>query len=358
MVEGGLARSSNESAQIDAVKGVFISLVVIGHNVIMTDALAWLFPLLYAFHVFAFLFLPFIIHQRSLTWGAVRDRGVRYFAPYCVFVLGSWVLYRGVVHDGSTPSFEAAITGLVVGSAFTLDNASGFQLFWFLPAIFSLFIFRGVYAGLGCTRKFLFLAGLVAMHPVVGELPLEIKRYVPFGLLIVVYVYPLGVFCEYIWGKVKDRYRAQAAALSLTAFALCAWWVVEARSFVNLAALSLYGYNDLVRLLVHDAMAVSAFVGTLAASSILASSRLLVFLGGLSFSIYLSHSLIYQALTRTLCDPLLCWSGGREQAAVGGLILVATLGISVAMAKLVARSRILSKVIFPRSISDWSGFSR
>lgn len=336
--------------RIDAVKGFFIVAIVIGHNTLLTRLSDYLFPLLYSFHVFAFLFLPFVFAQAPLRAKATLDRGIRYLVPYTFFFLLSCILF--VLVTKNDLSIDHIISGLLIGSAYTLDRASGFQLYWFLPAIFTLFLLRGIDARLSVRNRLFLLLGLVFIHPLVGELPESVKRFTPFGVWIVLYVYPLGVLASAIWKKVESR-RAEVAIVSFVIATVCAVWILRTHSVVNLAVLELYGFQEPVSMLVHDVFALVVFIGALAIGNLLASSSILVLLGKYSMFVYLSHSLIFQAITRLACQTSYCMTSASNDLLAGVLVLVLTLAVAAVCAVLVARKARLQSMLFPRSLSDW-----
>lgn len=300
--------------------------------------------------MFAFLFLPFIFAKAPLSAKATLDRGIRYLVPYTFFFLLSCTLL--VLVTNIDLSIDHVISGLLIGSAYTLDRASGFQLYWFLPAIFTLFLVRGIDARLSVRNRLFLLLGLVFVHPLIGELPESVKRFTPFGVLIVLYVYPLGVLAGSVWKKFERR-RARVAIVSLVIATVCAAWILGTRSVVNLAVLELYGIQEPVGMLVHDVFALVVFIGALAIGNILASSSILVLLGKYSMFVYLSHSLIFQAITRLACQTSYCITSSGNDLFAGVLVLILTLAVAAVCAVLVARNAKLQSMLFPRSLSDW-----
>jgi hypothetical protein len=138
--------------------------------VLLTESVKHLFEVLYSFHVYGFLFLPFLFAVKPLTGRSIADRAVRYLAPYAVFYLVAsvmfFVMYRR--SNGLIAWAGDTLVGLVVASPKTVQKASGFQLFWFLPALFSLTVFRSLWVYLGKRTRVAVFVVFCVLQPAVG----------------------------------------------------------------------------------------------------------------------------------------------------------------------------------------------
>lgn len=82
--------SKNESA---IIKGILILLIVLGHNGILMGKAPGLTPTiwndyLYSFHVYCFLFLPFLYNIPNFTKDRIKRNFIHLYKPYTtVFIL-------------------------------------------------------------------------------------------------------------------------------------------------------------------------------------------------------------------------------------------------------------------------------
>lgn len=307
---------------------------------------------LYSFHVFCFLFLPFLASAVSLNRRAVIDRCVRYLVPFFVFYTLSAILFLVVEQRGQGMSgwLKDYVLGLTIASAPLVDRASGFQLYWFLPTLLALTILRGFLAQASGRLLAIILCAFLALHGLIGDAPKDIKTYVPFGLLIIIYVMPLGM----IAGRLA-RGAPGGGWLSwvmLTMFVGTSAAMIIMETSVNLAALNLFTYAQLPPLLLHDANAVSAFVALVGLSRLFPLRQMWRALGRHSLEIYLFHSLIYQLLLR-LYQAAVASHLVLDQPVVAGTVLfVVTCGLSYVAAR-IGGSLPGWHLAFPRLLADW-----
>ncbi|MDE7160132.1 MAG: hypothetical protein K2O24_04735 [Muribaculaceae bacterium] len=141
--------------QSNAVKGLLIALVVLGHNkYVMQGGMSNVY--LYSFHVYAFYYLPFLYDFRKMAWGGFfRKNLVRLYVPYTVFFL----LVCGVAFtQHHLPDLGTAIWTYICGSQYSLSRSFGFGSFlWFLPTMLSVLTYRQIYYRLGITGRSLML---------------------------------------------------------------------------------------------------------------------------------------------------------------------------------------------------------
>src|SRR5690606_16337633 len=200
-----------------------LALVVAGHNTVLADAIPGFSDALYGFHVHAFLFLPFLFPSARFSGPWLRERAVRYLVPYTAFYAVACLLFAALYRRGdpaSAVAIDVAI-GWVTASTRALKDACGLKMFWFLPALLSLVLFRGVWTSSSRAARCLLMAVAIAAHGVVGALPVEVKRYTPMGLLAVVYVFPMALAAEWLWGHLRRRPRGAVAVVAFTGFAAC-----------------------------------------------------------------------------------------------------------------------------------------
>jgi fucose 4-O-acetylase-like acetyltransferase len=353
MADHGVAGSGLGSAEIDAIKGFFIVLIVAGHNTLVGAVLPRSSEVLYNFHVFAFLLLPFLLTSHPLGRGFAADRAVRYLVPHACFYLLAAALFAAsrLPEAPLAESAGRALAGLVLGTPGAIERGCGLRAYWFLPAIFSLALLRAAMTGSRATAAALAGAGL-AFHLAAGALGADVEDWLVFGLSIALFMLPLGFAATGLW-----RLREGVGRGALTALALAVWAgtqlvAFEQGSFVRLAGLKVPSAAEPLRLLLHDALALSAFVSICGLSSRLARVPGLAWLGRQSLFIYLIHSLVFQGILAALgVRPGRGAPGGSVALAAGSL--AATLALSALAAHVITTRPALRDLIAPRTAREW-----
>jgi fucose 4-O-acetylase-like acetyltransferase len=352
MVPGlGLTRN-----QIDCTKGILIILIAAGHNTLLTSNIHGLFQCLYSFHIFGFLMLPFLFPTKPLSRRAIIDWAVRYLVPYVVFFLGAAVLYYVMFRRGHglAPWAADVLIALPVASAMTLDAACGFQLYWFLPAFFTLTLFRSGLAGLSRGIAIAAILLICAAHLFIGSLPESLKLYLPFGLPIAVYILPLGLLCGLLWPRLGASRPLAAGVICFIALLGCIAVMVALDSHVNLAVLNLHTFRRLPLLILHDLIPLLAFFAFLGLSPRLSQLPLLGLVGKHSLVIYLVHSVVFQAILRVLMKLRLAQhSSIMVQLSLGAICLAITILLALVVSLVIYRAKLLRRCILPRSLDDW-----
>lgn len=335
------------SQQIDALKGVLIVLIVVGHNPLVTGAFPGTFEALYSFHVFGFLLLPFWFPVPPLSAALVRDRVVRYLVPhYAFYFAGAVVFALTLARDPLAYRVLAVLAGAVVGSADTVKAGSGLSLFWFLPALLTLTLLRSL-AARGVWQAVLIVA-LVA-HLLVGALPEPVHVWTPFGLWIALFTYPLGGLVAWAWPRfVAPRLLVWGLGAGLV-WGVTLAYIYRTRSVFNIGELALPSIENGFALVLHDVSAVAAFI-TLSAlcGTALGRSRLLAGLGRASLLIFLIHSFVFQALGRVIGAFVPVKGIGWGLA-----LVIATTAVSYGIALLFSRNAAVERWVTPRSAADW-----
>jgi fucose 4-O-acetylase-like acetyltransferase len=352
-------RAGLSTAEIDAIRGFFILLVVLGHNIVVTSAVPGLFSALYSFHVYAFLFLPFVFPGEPLTRSMAADRMIRYLVPHTVFFGVAAVSFAVMFRRGDPLLAVGAdvVVAWLVSSGRVYKEACGYILFWFLPALLSLVLVRGLWERASTPVRWAIVAGLIAVHGVVGALPVPVKRYVPFGLGIVAFTFPMALVVEWLWHRAR-RARALGAAFGLGAF-VCGLAIFLALDGVSrIGSLTLYSWAEPGMLFLSSAIPVAAFIGFAASSATLARIPLLVVFGRFSLLIYLSHSLLFRAFERLVPNAWIPRGPAAGGLAVGFVLFLLTLGAAWLLARTVERVPWLRRWLTPRGVGDWPPTAR
>jgi fucose 4-O-acetylase-like acetyltransferase len=338
------------SPELDAVKGLFIVLIVLGHNSLATGAVPLLSQQLYNFHVHAFLLLPFLTPSRPFSWGFVRDRASRYLVPHVAFYGLAAVLLLLLLHKGVGAWARDALVGLLLGTADPIKRGCGFALYWFLPTLLVLVVMRAALRDAPPAAGAAALAAALGFHAGVGALPLHDKALLWFGSGIALFVWPLGVAVERVWAA---RHRLSRGALAVVAAAVFVALLATAsnlESGVRLARLLVYDLSRPGLLFLHAALPVAALVAAAAGAGALARVPGLVVFGRHSLFVYLVHSLVFRALLRVV--PA---SGAHRAQDLGwaAATFAATLAVSLAIARGLQGNPALRRLLAPRSWSEW-----
>lgn len=337
----------------DAAKGVLILLIVLGHNTLAQAVWPDLWPFLYNFHVYGFLLLPFLRASHPLRGRFVVDRAVRYLVPFAVFFTLSTIAFS--VTQQLAPTGDRLFVwarGLVIGSAWAVDASSGFRLFWFLPALFSLVVWRSaIRSGSPGTRRF--LEGLaVAGFLFAGLLPGDWVRLLPLGLPIAAYALVPGLVFEALWRRVGRARLPWVAVISGVVFAGLSLLAFARGTSLVIARLDVYSALEPLSLVIHAAIPIAALLAVLAASPWLVRGRILPALGRCSLVVYLVHGLVYQGLLR-LSGVVGSTAGPRATAAI--VTFAVTVAVSWAIAAAIDRLEPLRRLVTPRSLDDFVG---
>lgn len=138
----------------NAIKGILIFLIVLGHNAFFTNYFQGIYHYLYSFHVACFFILSFTYPSKKLTATRISNYFARMYSPYIflftTFLTINLVLsYLGINLTNKSSLEEKTISGCVLtlinGGIFSIQNYTGFQYIWFLPVMFSFSILKDIY---------------------------------------------------------------------------------------------------------------------------------------------------------------------------------------------------------------------
>ena len=134
------------------IKGLMICLIIFGHNHFFSEVFpAGSFRWLYSFHVAVFFLLPFFYPERVFTWKHTWKNVMRLLWPYTymffLLFLTDWMVLKQTLPNAGL--WRTYITG----DFYTLNKYTGFYYLWFLPAMFSMLIFKEIYYSVGKSLK-------------------------------------------------------------------------------------------------------------------------------------------------------------------------------------------------------------
>lgn len=343
------------SGELDAFKGILFLFVMACHTTILLDASFLLFSRIpHFFHVFCFLLLPFLYPAPPRGLKGLGDRFVRYYHPFLLFFLSYSALYFAIFLRGANPSgwLRDAALGALIGSAPLVDKASGFEMFWFVPALLGIMILRSILPVKNGWGKYALLVGAFAVHGAIPYFPAGAVPYAPFGLLTGLYLLFPGLLLQFIWPLQGRDSLKRTATLCLPVFALLVLAGVKEGLHPYLPAFKIYGLREPLKMLLGDAIVLTSFFGIFGAAMHLSKSESLRFIGRNSFSLYLLHPLIQQAIYLALKKlgyaPSLALG---HRYALGAAVFLLTLGVS-SSAVAVLNSTPLWRFAFPKDLAS------
>jgi fucose 4-O-acetylase-like acetyltransferase len=350
------ASASLSSNDVDGVKGVLILLIVLGHNAAFSALVPGTFVFLYSFHIYGFLLLPFIFPIDPPSRQLLGDRLVRYMVPHyaSLICVGTLFLFHPALRGDLLTWVRHLLVSMIVGSAMTLKQGVGFELYWFLPALLSLTVLRSVYAGLGRGGHAVVLFLSCLAWAFVGLAPSWAKAYVPFGILIAIYIFPMGVLAQCLWAHCVSNHRTLTTILAVTVWTASMFAKSRMGSFVNIGVVRVYSILEPARAIVHTLIPISFFLALLGLGSVWARVPLLRFFGRNSLIIYLSHSLFIQFVLQGVPLIVRQLPGNPSQPTLALLCFVLPVCLSSCLAAFVGRHDGLRRLVLPRSMKEWT----
>lgn len=276
---------------IDAAKGILILLVIFGHASNFWTPEPFITFSIKFFHVACFLLFPFIYDMKPLTLPFIRDRFVRYYVPFGIFLLGYSILYFiafGDILQMTQWSFDV-MQAFFFGTAMFLDEASGLRALWFLPVLLSLtFISYFLIGNLKIHIIGLLMMSLL-LHVTVGILPVDIAAYIPFGIVNAFYLLFLGLVVRWIVSFLKpvlDRLALVFLGLSILGVFLS----FHFDTLIKFPVMALPDMHQPLGLVIHGLIIVSMFL-FLITNKFLQRFTFLKWCGQNSLILYLAHLL-------------------------------------------------------------------
>jgi fucose 4-O-acetylase-like acetyltransferase len=343
-----------DRSQNDAVKGLLIILIVLGHNAYVSAALPQLFGVLYSFHVYCFLFLVFTRPEKGITKKYASDLIIRYLVPFWIFSLISFSIYHFLFNPPESTTIIRAIVDIAIGSAESLKRSTGFQLYWYLPTLVMLILLRESLNHINNRFKYIAIAAIIAFHGFIPLLPDKIKFYDFMGFLIAIYILPLGMLIDKLHPNVSKANPVARAGIMVIFLGSIVFLWIGRFGLVNLGPLKLYGYADLTKMLFFDMIPVVAFFSVLIISPYLLKIRLFAELGRYSLIIYLSHQLIFRFLEKAIeYLSTHIFSSHPQKLFMGILSFLITLAAAYLVSLITANLRVLRVTVFPRNAHEW-----
>lgn len=331
------------------LKGILVLLVVMDHNEFSRS----LFPGFlegFSFHVVGFLMMPFL--RPAVPWSRnYLDYLFRLYFPYLLIVTLMAVVVAWLKPVTAGEQTLRWLHVLYSGNSALLKQVTEMALLWFLPAFISLVTVRTAIENCGKTSKAIAILALCVAHIFIGTVAREFAPYMPLGLLPALYVVPLAYLGVLLHRRIYERMAPLTAlAVASAIYVLVKHAQIRAGLYNEVGFGIVADYRTPGALLLNDLEAVT---GVLMLFQV-ARFRLGAFLelaGKYSLQVYLFHAFValfvYKALLR--------FAGGWPNAALFATSLLATVLLTVPLARFLAELPLAKRFLFPRSPADLLG---
>ena len=364
MMRSAAARAAQGMASVpyahyEAVRGVLILAVIFDHNDIIRGVRSvqdWFLPM--TFHVAGFLLLPFLVSPKRLSLQLIRDYAFRYLTPFVFALLGYSILFQIFV-VGRAPDviwLKNLVAAMLWADPWSLLKATGFIVLWFLPALLATVLLAALFNASSRGWRIAILLFAVCVHLLVGFAPVSLKSSIPQGLLIALYMFPLGVAARYCIPKLMDSRPVLLMVTILAALAL-AGWAFERGHEIEIAILVVPTLMQPAFVILNDFGDLIILAILIIASPVLIRIPGLQLLGRYSLLVYLIHPIFYKAIFLLLLPHYrvteLTTSGDVMRYSAGAVIsVVSATGCALLAAVIIHRTR-LRALVTPRNFYDW-----
>lgn len=334
---------------LNLLKAVLVLLVVVDHNEFSRS----LFPGFldgFSFHVVGFLMIPFL--RPAAPWS--RDYLNYLFRLYFPFFLIVTLMAVVVAWLRPVTAQEQAwlwLRALYSGNSAILKQVTDMALLWFLPSFISLVTLRTAIENAGRTARMLAIGLLSVAHLFIGLVARDVEHYLPLGLLPALYVIPLAYLGVWLHRRIYERMLPSAALLlAVLVFVVVKVAQMRAGLHAEVGFAVVADYRTPYALLLNDLEAVTGVLMLFQ----LARMKLGAFLevcGKYSLQVYLFHAFValfvYKGLMRYVPDWPKHW--------LFTVSMLATVLLTVPLARFLAEQPLVRRVLFPRSPSELLG---
>lgn len=331
----------------DAMKGIFILLIVMAHNTLLVPTSSAFQNYFYQFHYFAFFILPLFYPRSPLTLKRTANYFIRFYVPYFWFFLITYLAYTVLwKRQGFDPGeFLSVFWGAEISQ---IKIVTGFHFLWFLPAFFAFSILRDVYSTSATVVKWgLFLIALFVHFSGYLGLPSSavLRTWIPLGIVQSFFLFPMGVIAFSLLRYIP-RFRLKAdhemihkvyaGCIALLVFALLSF------DFIDDRGLGAVTWPAEIRNML---LSVFFFILIYIFRREYSRFRLLKMLGKYSMEIYLFHLFVYNGLMY-----LVLWTGFPENWITGICVFSLTLLFSMIIIVILSRFPFVQKILFPKEL--------
>lgn len=341
-------------------RGMMIIFIVIGHNRILTGVYSGIiFQALYFWHVQSFFMEPVL--YRSLERYYIRrlsDILVRYLWPYAVIL----TIGATLAHFSGRSEVSALVLFKALYSGFSryCEKAVGMSLYWFLPTFASFSVLLKLYS---CavskwpsSRDALLATSCAGGAAVAITQPVALAPWVPFGLLIAIYMMPQVLIFERIMTLVGAKRNRVVLVIIISLF------IVALKSYdiswgIGLINISDYRFGDgPLDIFLSFLSSISMSIIFRYLAIVIVDNRPLNIIGRNSLVIYLFHPFIQYPLGLYALNTF-SKSGDLLYAILGSVIVICTVCACLIISKIFNYTN-TSWIFMPKSLEAFGIYKR
>ncbi len=334
--------------QIDAVKGVLILSVMIGHLRSLAGVNLEIFQFVYNYHVIGFLLLPFLYPIKLVTSQQIITWIWRFFVPFTVF----FILYGtlNLLFLNANFSFLDIVKGYFIATPSMVDVVTGSEILWFLPHIFLVFLLFNLIMTKSSSIFLVFVISLV-FHALIGFLDDEYASYIPFTASNILYLFFIGFVLRFIVMYLREDGK-KYIILFLFLFLVTQFISIYTKNVLGYTGLYLFDASSPLKLILCDVLVISGML-SFVYLGFLPKVKFINWLGQHSIIVFLVH----QPFLFLTWKTLEMFSGGvqniYEISVYGFISLLISLIFSSLLVLFFMRYKRINTLIFPRDYQSW-----
>lgn len=286
-----LLKEPLKAGQYDAIKGILITLIVMGHLQSPNPDYKEFQRILYNFHAPLFLLIAFIFPASQFSWESIKKRLKRYFVPIIWFSILSLLLFYFMFSEKKIGTHLLDYGwAMASGSAHYFNISTGFEAFWFIHALFGIFLLRS-FSGRG-TLPSLITFVIVLMSFYLINIDLVLTTKIPTLFTISAYCLALAPFVYWGINFLLGLNKKLAYFFAMGGFVFFSFYIRYTEHTYNIAHLrlpTLYQVLDLIPYILLLATGLATII-LLAKTEVM--KRLFSPIGEVSYEIYLTHIFI------------------------------------------------------------------
>jgi fucose 4-O-acetylase-like acetyltransferase len=310
----------------NAIKGFLILLVILGHvRYVVTDH-GLIYNYLYKFHIFCFFILPFFYNKKnSLSTKKIRDIFIKFYIPYFAFFILCTFSYLWINKSFVDFNLWKSIYTFFNGTRQILETNMGCTYLWFLPTFCAFSVIKVYFENSKQTIKFLIV--LVSIFLIFSSKIGygQIISVVPLAFAMALYYFSFGSIAKYLIDKIPN----------IKYYGLLLFIVLNIIYFLQIDSKYLGLFLGLI-------FPIFAFMCILSLKKIIIRIPYIMQIGKLSFSIYLTHVIVYNILERLFEYNLLNAT----------IVLILTVLLSILVSFWINKIAFIQKIFFPKGYSD------
>jgi peptidoglycan/LPS O-acetylase OafA/YrhL len=286
-------------------RGLLIILILLGHNKIFYNNYYHAYEQLYNFHVECFLILPFIRTNTPdgdghMLLSKILEDIRRLYVPLCCFIfLYSLIFYLKNPNGETTTPFAAlfrTIQAIIMCNTHLSKVATGFELFWFVPAFIILRLINNILELSNSIGRMLLIIISAALHLASYSMFSPYLDSIPWSLPIVAYLTFPCLGAKMLAKTINiPGYENVFQIVFCVLFILILNISFYFRMSINLSDFKIYDYRSILELLCVDLVMISASF-SISYISDHVNLAILNNIGRMSFQIYLIHGMLGYAI--------------------------------------------------------------